>query len=157
MGKIINIAEGKANKDNSTTTNDNMTIQEAKAYMETVYAEIMKDWDCSYLEAVTSVEYDCETLERTRELIAEAVTYSRLMKQLLPGNIAYIKNLYKDEDVTDSLIQQEAIFLTEENAYMFSHKWTQLDDYETMSDTEIEAVLYGTPDENGEVIPWKSY
>ena len=111
---------------------------------EALFTEIMNDTGASYIEACVMVSYDCDTLEQTQDTIAKIVTYARLLKSLLPGAVEYMRNdRYKGENVTEAFIQSEARELVENQAWMFVYDWeTQLDDYDAMTEAEINAVMF---------------
>jgi hypothetical protein len=119
-----------------------ITLISTQTAMELYISEIMKNWNCSYLEAFAATEFECESLEETRNTIAKIVTYERLLKSLLEPNVAYYRNKFKEFNVSNEAIQQQAIQLTEEQAEMFVYSWEQFDDYATMSEEEKEAAIY---------------
>ena len=96
------------------------------------------------LELDIMEQYDCVALEETRDTIAKAVTYERLLKSLLPGAVDFMRNeYYKGAEVPKDFIHSEAREMVEEQAHMFVYEWeTQLDDYSTMTEEEIRAVIF---------------
>jgi hypothetical protein len=119
-----------------------MTAQQL--IIKSTITDVMEVWSCSELEAYASFVFNTNSLEETRRAIAKAVTYERLLSSLLPEKLYYLRNEhYKDKNVTEEDIQAEAQAMAEEQAEMFDYSWGQVDDYDTMTEAEKEAALYG--------------
>jgi len=106
-----------------------------------IISEIMRTWNCSRLEAVAGCKLECESLKDTQESIAQAVTYKRLLINLLPGIIVYLQKKYSGTE-SEAFILDEAKEMTEEQAYLFAYEWEQFDDYDGMTEAEIKSVVF---------------
>jgi hypothetical protein len=106
-----------------------------------LFAEIMRTWNCSALEAYAAETFYCETLEDTREAIAQAVTYERLRVNLFPEALRFMREEQYPDMTDESFLQREARELVEDEAWMFVYDWKQYDDYDSMTEAEIEAVI----------------
>lgn len=106
--------------------------------------DIMQEFNCSELEADAILRFDSETLEDARFEIARAVTYERLLKNLLPEALRYTRTEeYKGVDVSENFILDEARELVEDEAWQFAYEWEQIDDYSGMTDAEKRIAVYG--------------
>jgi hypothetical protein len=112
--------------------------------------QIAKLMDCTYLEAWVILIDDFETVEEAQDDIAQWVTYTRLLKDLIPGAEQYIsETYYNGADVSElpESSRGEFQYLVREHvleqAEMFALDWKQADDYSEMSEAEKEAVIFG--------------
>ncbi len=85
-------------------------------------------------------ELDLASLAETRKAIAREVTYQRFNTQ---EHIDHYYNFLRKEVYSegdgkpDNFIKAEAKEMANEHAWMFSFDWNQLDDYDSMSNSEI--------------------
>jgi hypothetical protein len=125
----------------------NYTLTATKTASELHINEIMKEWNCTELEASASLDFDCETLKETQDAIAQAVTYERLIKRHLKSSEEAVIDKYfdgvkpdADAESLNKLAREEA----EERAYILAYCRGIKDDYATMSEEEKEAAIFGT-------------
>jgi hypothetical protein len=106
---------------------DNLKEKAVYEY-ERFITEIMKDWNCTRLEAEVAFEWECDTLEETRNEIAKWVTWYRVHKVMFEGMVKHLED------------EQKAKECAEEEAYEYIHQ-VGADEYEDMTEAEKRALV----------------